>query len=451
MVIPYLCLYKLYNMKKVLLIALLLFPAFLKAQIITTVAGMGSDLFPDGDGGPAYWAYLGYPMDLVFDDSDNYYIIDALGHAVRKVSAATGIINTIAGDSLQGYAGDNGPALLAKFEEPTGITIDSAHNIYICDAGNNRVRKVSAATGIVTTIAGTGVAGLSGNGGPADSAMLNWPTSVKFDRYWNLYITERGNNDVRKVTPAGIITTVAGNGSAGYIGDGFPAISAQLNGPYGLAFDAAGNFYIADAFNNAIRKVSTSGIITTIAGNGTSGFSGDSGLATSALLYTPDEIAFDTSGNLYFSDADNNRVRKITPAGIITTIAGTSYSGSSGDGGLATNAELHTPYGLAFDHRGDLYIADNINLRVRKIGIGTANVNTVKQSQILISPNPCSDIVNIETPFIIKKMEIVNIVGKTMFIQECNSDKLIVNTSQLIPGMYFIKINDQFVRKIIKE
>ena len=437
-------------MKKALLIALLFFPIFLRGQIITTVAGMGSDLFPDGDGGPAYWAYLGYPMDLVFDDSSNYYIIDAYGHALRKVSAVTGIITTIAGDSTQGYAGDNGPATLAKFNEPTGVTIDSAGNLYVCDNSNNRIRKVSV-TGIVTTVVGTGASGISGDGGPASSATLYLPTSVKFDRYWNLYITERGNNDVRKVTPSGIITTVAGNGAAGYSGDGGPATTAMLNAPYGLAFDAAGNMYIADAFNEAIRKVSTSGIITTIAGNGTAGFSGDSGPATAAELYSPDEIVFDTAGNLYFSDGDNNRIRKITPSGIITTIAGNGTSGSWGDGGPATAAEFHAPYGLAFDHRGDLYIADNINQLIRKINIGTTNVCSVKLPQILIAPNPCSDVLNIETPFIIKKIEIVKLVGKTFFSESYNSDKLVVNASQLLPGIYFVKINDRFAQKIVKQ
>ena len=217
------------------------------------------------------------------------------------------------------------------------MAVDASGNLYIADTGNNRIRKVSA-TGIITTVAGNGSAGYSGDGGPATSAQLDGPEGVAVDGSGNLYIADTCNNRIRKVSATGIITTVAGNGSAGYSGDGGPATSAQLSLPAGVAVDGSGNLYIADSGNNRIRKVSATGIITTVAGNGSPGYSGDGGPATSAQLNQPAGVAVDASGNLYIADSSNNRIRKVSATGIITTVAGNGFDGYSGDGGPATSA-----------------------------------------------------------------------------------------------------------------
>ncbi len=237
--------------------------------------------------------------------------------------------------------------------------------LYIADTTNNRIRKVSG--GIISTVAGTGTAGYSGDGGQATSAQLNNPIGVAVDGEGNLYIADLVNARVRKVS-GGVITTVAGTGTAGYSGDGGQATSAQLNTPYGVAVDGQGNVYISDLNNQRIRKVS-GGIITTVAGTGTAGFSGDGGQATSAQLNNPVGVAVDAQGNLYIADIVNQRIRKVS-GGVITTVAGTGTAGYSGDDGQATSAQLNYPIGVAVDAAGSLYVADQANYRVRKVSGG---------------------------------------------------------------------------------
>jgi sugar lactone lactonase YvrE len=234
------------------------------------------------------------------------------------------------------------------------VAVDSVGNVYIADLGNKRIRKVSGGT--ITTIAGNGAAGFSGDGGPATSASLSAPYGVALDSTGSLYTADNDNNRIRKVS-GGTITTVAGNGNLGFSGDGGPATSASLAQPEGLAVDSSGNLYIADTRNHRIRKLS-GGTITTIAGNGTPGFSGDGGPATSASLYNPGGVAVDSAGNLYIADSNNNRIRKVS-GGTITTVAGNGNAGFSGDGGPATSASLNYPIGIAVDSAGDLYTADS--------------------------------------------------------------------------------------------
>ncbi len=242
----------------------------------------------------------------------------------------------------------------AALNQPYGVTPDSAGNLYIADDQNNRIRKVSGGT--ITTVAGIGTMGFSGDGGPATSALLYIPHGVAADSAGNLYIADTGNLRVRKVS-GGTITTVAGNGTVSFSGDGGPATSASINIPYGVAVDSAGNLYIADTGNNRIRKVS-GGTITTVAGNGTASFSGDGGPATSASINEPWAVAVDSAGNLYIADYANNRIRKVS-GGTITTVAGNGVVGFSGDGGPATNALLGYPEGVAVDSAGNLYISDS--------------------------------------------------------------------------------------------
>ena len=339
---------------------------------INTVAGNGTAGYL-GDNGLATAASLSVPEAVAIDAAGNIYVADTFNNVIRKIAASTGYISTVAGIGTQGYSGDGGPATIAELYLPTGVAVDAVGNIYFAD--NQRIRKVTASTGIITTVAGSGVQGYSGDGGPAASAELNWPWAVAIDSAGNIYFTDTDNQRIRKVAVStGIITTVAGTGTPGYSGDGGPATSAQLNSPFGIGVDAAGNIYFADYFNSRVRKVTAStGDISTVAGNGTQGFYGDGATATSAKMYYPTSVAVDTVGNLYIADDVNDRIRKVTAStGIIQTMAGTGSTGYSGDGGPATSGELFWPYGVAVDTAGTIYIADKNNNRIRAVGSGRA-------------------------------------------------------------------------------
>lgn len=300
-------------------------------------------------------------------------IVAALPLFHGVASAAPGDIHTYAGNGTSGYSGDGGPATSAQLGQTTGVDVDAGGNLYVVDNGNCVVRKVTA-TGTITTVAGNGTCGYSGDGGPATSAELRNPQAVDVDAGGNLYITDTGNNRVRKVAPTGTITTVAGNGTAGYSGDGGPATSAELNIPIGIATDAAGNAYIGDQINNRVRKVAPTGTITTVAGNGVAGSSGDGGPATSAELNHPLGMAVDSAGNLYIAESDF--IRKVTAGGTISTVAGNGFVGYSGDGGPATSAELNNPTDVDVDSGGNLYITDQGNSRIRMVTTG-GTISTV--------------------------------------------------------------------------
>ncbi len=334
------------------------------AGSISTVAGNGTSGF-SGDGGPATTAQLSHPSGLAVDAAANLLIADTGNSRIRKVTPA-GVISTIAGDGTSGFSGDGGPAISAQFYAPAGIAISAAGNLYVADPYSNRVRVISTA-GIISTVAGNGESARTGDGGQAADAQFSAPYGLATDVAGNLYIADLANSRVRKITPVGLVSTVAGTGVSGYSGDGGAAASAELMQPAALAVDAAGNLYIADGGDCRVRKVSPSGIISTVAGNGTAGFSGDGGPATSAQLWGPNGLAVDAAGNLYISDLANSRVRKVTAAGIISTLAGNGTDGSAGDGGLATNAQLSATAGLAVDAAGNLYIADVNGHRIRKV------------------------------------------------------------------------------------
>ena len=344
------------------------------AGVITTVAGDGTRGF-GGDGGAAVAAQLNRPFGVASDGAGNLYIADTGNHRIRKVDA-TGVITTVAGFGRRGYGGDGGAATAAQLASPYGLALDGAGNLYIADLGNRRIRKVDA-TGVITTVAGTGRRGSGGDGDPATTAQLYEPTGVALDGAGNLYIADSQNQRIRKVDAAGVITTVAGFGRRGYGGDGGPAVGARLAVPRGVAADGAGNLYIADTWNHRIRKVDAAGVITTVAGNGTCCSSGDGGPAVGARLNQPRGVALDGAGNLYIADAGNNRIRKVDAAGVISTVAG---RGSIGDGGAATGARLSGPIGVALDGYDNLYIADFENHRIRKVDAGTGVISTVAGS-----------------------------------------------------------------------
>ena len=331
---------------------------------LSTFAGNGF-AGNSGDGGPATGAELNTPTGVTTDAGGNVYIADIYNGRIRKVNSS-GIISTAVGDGQNVFGGDGGPASAASVYYPFGVATDVSGNLYIADYGNQRIRKVNTSN-IISTIAGNGSIGYTGDGGPATAGTFDYPTGVAADTFGNIFVADIYNNCVRKITTGGIITTVAGNGSAGYGGDGGPATAASLNLPYGVAADVTGNLYISDFGNHRIRKVNLSGIISTVAGTGTGGYSGDGNPATASRLYYPIGISADTNGNIFIGDYANYRIRKINPAGIIFTVAGNGSAGFSGDGGPATAAVLNVPYGITNDAAGNILIADEGNNRVRRV------------------------------------------------------------------------------------
>jgi hypothetical protein len=336
----------------------------LPAPVINTFAGNGSPV-SSGDGGSALNAGVFRPFGVAIDTAGGAVVFTDHNNRIREVNPS-GIITTLAGNGISGFSGDGGPATAAELGDPSAVAADAQGNIFIADTNNNRIREVTT-NGIIITVAGNGTAGFLGDGGRATAAELNSPGGVVVDAAGNLYIADSLNNVIRKVTPAGIITTVAGNGTAGFSGDGGPATKAQLHGTSSVAVDGQGDLFIADFSNNVIREVNTAGIISTIAGNGTVGFSGDGGPATDAQLDEPEGVAVDAFGNVFIGDALNNRVRQVTPSGTISTLAGNGSQGFSGDGGAPASASLFFPQGLAVDSSDDVFIADSGNNRIRII------------------------------------------------------------------------------------
>jgi uncharacterized protein (TIGR03437 family) len=334
---------------------------------ISTYAGWGlPGFFGDGLAANADTVELNTPIAVALDSSGNLYIADSANQRIRKVTKSTGKISTIAGNGTVLYSGDGGAATSASFNTPYGVAVDSSGNIYISDLLNHAVRKVNT-SGTISTIAGTGIFGFSGDGGPGTTAQLNRPFGLALDSAGNLFIADSNNYCVRKLDTNGNMSTVAGVATnLGFSGDGGPATSAKMNAPYGIAVDKAGNLYIADAGNNRIRKVSN-GIITTIAGTGTKGFTGDGGLGTKAQLNNPYGVSVDTAGNVFISDYGNVRIRLLSSNGVINTLAGFA-AGYGGDGGAAINATLSFPTGTVSDpSTGDVYIADSGNNVVRQM------------------------------------------------------------------------------------
>ncbi|HMV82293.1 MAG TPA: BACON domain-containing carbohydrate-binding protein [Blastocatellia bacterium] len=342
--------------------------------ILVTIAGNGVT-GTTGDGGPAAAARISRPIRLDIDGAGNIYFTDSDNHTIRKITPA-GIISTIAGSpGSSGFSGDGGAATAARLNFPIGVAVDGAGNVYICDSGNNRIRKVTAATGVISTIAGNGTAGFSGDGAAGTSAQINTPQNVAVDKNGNVYISDFSNNRIRKVNAAdGVISTVAGAGTlcspaGGTCGDGGAATAAFLNGPNNVSVDKDGNLIVSDPGNFRIRKVTVAdGKIATIVGTGVQGFSGDGGPALSAQVSVPVGAITDSVGNLYFSDRGNQRVRRVdATTNIISTIAGTGVSGFNGEGLAPLSSTLNFPTGLALNPTGNLYIGDRDNGRIRRL------------------------------------------------------------------------------------
>lgn len=414
----------------------------MNAQTINTFAGGGSSL---SDGVPATSA-LSLPFRAIASDGNgNIYFTDkTVGTGYFKISKVntSGIITRIAGGGTVAIEGSS--ALSYSIGTSHGLAIDASGNIYFSEQSNHKIKKIST-TGIVTTYVGTGAMGFAGDGGAATSAKLNNPLGIAIDASDNLYIADANNHRIRKVTPSGIITTIAGNGVGGYSGDGSSAILAKINMPESVTIDALGNVYLSDA-NYTVRKINTLGVISTFAGNTLVGFSGDGGLATSAQI-SPKAIAIDSYYNLYIADFLYHVIRKVNAMGIISTIAGQDgLSGFSGDGGNPLLALLNNPYGLLVTPDCNLYITDLSNQRIRVINGSACYVGIKEQNSSLgveINPNPSSGLFNFKGLTTATKVEVYDITGRTVTSDIINTSDYKLDLSKHDKGIYIYRIVDK--------
>lgn len=341
----------------------------LQKGIIQSVVGTGEEGYW-GDDGPANLALIGEAYGCDFDQSDNLYISDGRNHTVRRIDRINWTITTVAGCGGQGYSGDGGPALLAKLNNLYSLQVDTNGDIYIVDRLNAAIRKVDFETGIISTVAGTGILGYSGDGSLGVNAQLREPNDCFLDGMGGLLIADIQDQRIRRLDlNTGIIDTFAGNGVKERFGDGKNATDSSLMGPRAVCMDSIGNTYICEREGNGVRKVDVNGIISTYAGSGERGYTGDGGLALEATWGAPKAIRCDNQDNVIVVDTENNAVRKIDArTGVVATIAG-GHQGGDGDGGVPTSAGLERPHGCGIDSQGNIYIADGVNHRVRAIGV----------------------------------------------------------------------------------
>ena len=444
-------------MKKQLLVVLIVGLAIgVKAQNINTIAGKGTGGF-SGDGGQADSAQLSYPSCLAIDDTGNVYIADLGNNRIRKVNTTTGIITTVAGNGTGGYAGDGAAATAAQINQPSGVIFDKKGNMYIGDWGNNVVRKVN--NGIITTYAGNDTAGFKGDGGKAVKAELHWPAGLAFDSKSNLYIADYSNNRVRIVDTTGIIKTYVGNGSNFNYGDGALHNNVGMLHPLYVYIDNADNVYVT--VNNYVRVINAkTGFINAYAGElSYAGYNGDGKLADSSKMNAPAQMAMDFMGNVYICDELNYRVRMVNTSNTMSTYAGDGTSGFAGDKGPATAAELNEPAGVGIDAKGNLYIADLQNNRVRVIaGLPTSTVQIISGNSAIVYPVPATNELNIKLAKEAKGdilVSVLDITGREMFSQlTINHSPFTISVSSLPGGVYFARIiteNNTEVVRFIKQ
>ncbi len=399
-------------MKNILILFLTIFSSSIKieAQIIYNFAGSTAGC--SGDGGPAVSAQILNTNGMAIDNSGNVYLSN--NSNIRKVNSA-GIISTIASScSLStGYTGDGGQATQATFAHPAGIAIDANGNIYIADGTNFCIRKINTA-GIVNTIAGNGTLGYSGDGVSATSALMGRPSGIAVDLSGNIFFADIIYHCIRKINTAGIITTIAGTGTSGYSGDGGNATAAQMYNPGSIVIDGSGNLYFIDALNFRIRKINTSGIITTFAGTGTAGYSGDGGMAALANIYA-NGLAIDGAGNFYFTDPGSAHIRKINNSGIINTIAGNGTSGNTGNGGPPLAAQIINPGAIAISSSGTIYFSQsapgpnpsNVRIICQNNCLAGLNLNSKLNNELFVYPNPNNGIFKTKIDYDIKNGKFV--------------------------------------------
>jgi hypothetical protein len=414
-------------------------PRVVTAQVITTLAGDGMTLGNTGDGGYASFATINTPGGLLVDKKGNIFIADMSANKIRKINAY-GVITTVCGYGSGGVSGDGGPATAAKVSAPMGMAMDTIGNLFFADAFNNRIRKIDTG-GIISTVVGNGVPGFSGDDSSALLAKLNLPKGLTFDKYGNMYIADCNNNKVRKVTPEGIITTIAGADTTHpfFYGEGIPATDAFLYGPSDVAIAGDGTLIVADAYNTVIRRIDDSGIITTLAGKGNNpGFGGDNGVPGESRINYPVSLAVDRNGNIFFADILNNRIRKIDPSGKLSTVAGDGKSGAphNGDGGLAVDAQINKPTCIAVDSSGNLYVGEKTH------SIRYIYLNKVKEidGNAIIFPNPCQKTSNMFLPSQYEEIAtifVLNTEGRVVS-QSVAPTNMYINLSFDVAGNYTI-------------
>jgi len=437
------------QMKYIYLLLILVFTIFSGSvnaqQKIKTIAGSGTTGFY-GDGGSAPAAELHAPIGVAVDFAGNVYIDDYSNNRIRKVNS-NGLITTVVGNGTPGNSG-NGSIATSCEVIPHSVAVDRKGNVYMSDANYSVIRKMSVETNIITTIAGNSTWGYSGDGGPAIHASLRVPLGIALDSIGDLYIADAGNHCIRKVDTFGIISTIAGIDSAGYTGNPGLADTSRLDSPTAVAVDRIGNIYITDYGNNVIRKIDVDGFITTFAGTqGVYNYAGDNGLAALAQLYQPQGIVVDTFGNVYFADSYNNVIRKVDTFGIIHTVVGNGTRGFAGDLGDALGANLNYPYGIALDVYGNIYIADANNERIRMTypyvsGVGVNSISGA--GHVLAYPNPFNSDINVSGLDKSDKVAVYDVLGRavTPVAEVTNSGVQTVSMLGVASGIYILKAWD---------
>ncbi|MBE2288734.1 MAG: T9SS type A sorting domain-containing protein [Chitinophagaceae bacterium] len=421
------------------------------AQIIVPIAGSGGTVDADG---PATAVALDNPMRIAFDDTGSLYICDWYHHKLRKVKPSfQGYMTTIAGNGVSGDWGDGGSASAAGLGAILDVAIDRRGNIYLADAFYHRVRKIDV-YGNITTFAGTGIAGYNGDGIAAIGANLNSPYAVKVDDTGNVYIGDRRNFRLRKVDTFGIITTIAGTGVAGFSGDGGAATAAKTNGLISISLDTSGNIFFSDS--TRVRKIAADGTVITVAGNGVLAFFGDGGLATAASI-RPAAIFVDKTGVLYIADGTNHRIRKVGVDGVINTIAGTGMAGGEGDWGPALIAKLCTPIGIAVNVDGDIYFSNQCGASVKMItnkDLALIRTEGTELPIMVVAPNPAQGTIRVTLAGQwtgVVKMTVTNEAGKVVSQFDGRSGTVTECPKGLRPGIYMITAEDDNGHRIAEK
>jgi len=420
-------------MKKLLFFISIMTAYLVTAQTVSTYAGTGAIGSADG---PAASATFRGPAHAAIDAAGNIFVADMLNNKIRKIDAS-GVVSTYAGTGAAGSA--NGPAASATFSYPRRVLVDNAGNVYVADGSNHKIRKIDT-SGNVTTFAGDGTSGSTD--GPAASASFTVPNGLAIDSAGNIYVVDSNNQKIRKIDTSGNVTTFAGTGAAGST-DG-PVASATFNNPSGITIDGLGNIYIADTSSHTIRKIDTSGNVTTFAGSGGAGYIDDTG--TAAKFSMPGELSADILGNIYVSDYGNNRVRKITPAGVVTTLAGNGTR--SGVDGPASSATFNLN-AVVVDSYSNVLVSDYGNNKIRKITVNSLAAQSVSEKKLQISPNPAKDFVTISNINKGAQISVSDMTGKLLYQTKATSTTHSLNTSAYKNGVYLLKVDGQTTKLLI--
>jgi len=425
-------------MKNLILPFLFLMVQNLNSQTVTTIAGSGVASFADGTGAVAQF---NSPSRMAIASDGTIYVADYINNRIRKISA-TGIVSTLAGTGNSGAI--NGLATTATFYHPSAVAVAADGTIYVADEGNNLIRKITAG-GMVSTLAGSGSAGLTDGTGTA--AEFDAPSSIVVASDGTVFVADEDNDCIRKITTAGTVTTFAGSGLGGYVNG--TGTAAQFSSPFGLAITSDGTIFVADTINNRIRKITPAGVVTTFAGSGALGGGATDGIGIAADFNFPTGIAVASDGSVYVADTGNNKIRKISAAGEVTTLAGSGVSGYAN--GVGTAAQFNSPSGVTVATDGTVYVTDTNNHRIRKITNTLETSNFQKENKITVYPNPVTNTLHINSGEVIDKITIIDFTGKKIIEQTAEQA---IDVSSLAKGIYILQAtsgNVNYNAKFIKE